>query len=263
MSWAVLRDGGTVFMVRVGGVASSGDWVLLHRAAGEDFWALPGGRIQVGETAAEIGAEVEVGRLLWVIENFFSHTPLDQHDREAARLAHHEVGLYLEMAPTSACCWTSRAWKRGPVGAATWTATAPSTPKPLAEGTDTATRHPAGTNTTLGDRPGPSRRHRATKRACRGHRHRNPTPSRASPSKHSGGKPVQHDPGRPARAVPPTPGNQTGLPRAPTPQPDTERGQAQAAQPARPDTLPAWRRSACRGSWGNGWTGSRCPARAS
>ncbi len=68
--------------------------------------------------------------------------------------------------------------------------------------------------------PGRHSRGRATEGACRGHPNRTTTPS--------GGKPKQHDPGRPARAVPPTPGNQTGLPRAPTPQPDSERGQAQA-----------------------------------
>ncbi len=106
MGWAVLRHDGIVFMVRVGGVAVSGGRVLLHRAAGDDFWALPGGRLQVGETASEalrremreeIDAEVEVGGLLWVIENFFTHAPLDQHDLSQSPLAHHEVGLYLEM----------------------------------------------------------------------------------------------------------------------------------------------------------------------
>jgi ADP-ribose pyrophosphatase YjhB (NUDIX family) len=105
MGWAQLRDGGTIFQVRVGGVAVSDGRVLLHRTADEDFWSLPGGRLQVGETVTEalrremreeIGADVEVGGLLWLVENFFDHRPLDDtHDEVDA--AHHEVGLYLGM----------------------------------------------------------------------------------------------------------------------------------------------------------------------
>ncbi|CAN5826925.1 NUDIX domain-containing protein [soil metagenome] len=106
MGWAQLRDGGTIFQVRVGGVAVSGGRVLMHRTADEEFWSLPGGRLQVGETVAEalrremreeIGADVEVGGgLLWLVENFFEHRPLDGATEEGSA-AHHEVGLYLEM----------------------------------------------------------------------------------------------------------------------------------------------------------------------
>jgi ADP-ribose pyrophosphatase YjhB (NUDIX family) len=105
MAWAQLRDGGTIFQVRVGGVAVSGGRVLLHRTAGEPFWSLPGGRLEVGETAAEalgremreeISADVQVGDLLWLVENFFEHWALDGPPGGAAA-QHHEVGLYLEM----------------------------------------------------------------------------------------------------------------------------------------------------------------------
>jgi ADP-ribose pyrophosphatase YjhB (NUDIX family) len=107
MGWAQLRDDGTIFMVRIGGVAVSGDRVLLHRSQREDFWSLPGGRLEVGETAAEalrremreeIGVEVEVKPgLLWLVENFFEHWPLD-NDTSTPTAHHHEVGLYLAMS---------------------------------------------------------------------------------------------------------------------------------------------------------------------
>lgn len=106
MGWAQLRDGGRIFLVRVGGVAADGDRVLLHRTAGDDFWSLPGGRLEVGETAGEaliremqeeISAKVEVGGLLWVIENFFEHHPLDRPVHDGEQMVHHEIGLYLAM----------------------------------------------------------------------------------------------------------------------------------------------------------------------
>ncbi|MDX1659254.1 MAG: NUDIX domain-containing protein [Nitriliruptorales bacterium] len=106
MGWAQFRDGDTIFQVRVAGVAVADGRVLLHRLPTEDFWSLPGGRIEVGESAGdalhremreEIDAEVEVGGLLWVIENFFEHAPLDDSGQRAPT-AHHEIGLYLEMS---------------------------------------------------------------------------------------------------------------------------------------------------------------------
>ena len=45
----------------------------------------------------EIGAELKVGRLLWVVENFFQHYPLDQPPDTSVATDHHEIGLYLEM----------------------------------------------------------------------------------------------------------------------------------------------------------------------
>lgn len=72
--------------------------VLLHRLAGDGFWALPGGKVEPGESAAEalvrefreeLAVEITVGRLACVAENFFVH-------RGAAE---HEVGLYFMAAP--------------------------------------------------------------------------------------------------------------------------------------------------------------------
>lgn len=81
------------FQYRVGGVCVEGGDVLLHRAATDDFWALPGGRCEAGEAAVdalrremweETGADVAVGPLLCVVENFYTHS-----DKP-----HHELGVY-------------------------------------------------------------------------------------------------------------------------------------------------------------------------
>ena len=89
-------QGHTCFHYRVGGVAIQGDQVLLHRTEIEEFWSIPGGRVELLEPAAEalhremgeeLGIESRVGRLLWVIENFF----------DFGGEKHHELGLYFLM----------------------------------------------------------------------------------------------------------------------------------------------------------------------
>jgi len=71
--------------------------VLLHRQAGDGFWALPGGKVEPGESAAEalvrelreeLAVDITVGRLACVAENFFVHQGA----------AEHEVGLYFMAA---------------------------------------------------------------------------------------------------------------------------------------------------------------------
>jgi ADP-ribose pyrophosphatase YjhB (NUDIX family) len=84
------------FTNRIVGIAYDGDRVLLHRAVTDDFWALPGGRAELLETAAEtlrremreeMNETVEVDRLVWVAENFFAYGPRQ----------HHEIGFYFLM----------------------------------------------------------------------------------------------------------------------------------------------------------------------
>ena len=81
------------FNLRAAAVVLHEGAVLLHRIEGDDFWSMPGGRVEPGETGAaavvremreELGESVHCGELLWVVENFFSY-------RERA---HHELGLY-------------------------------------------------------------------------------------------------------------------------------------------------------------------------
>lgn len=84
------------FVYRIVGVAIDAGRVLLHRAESDDFWALPGGRAELLEPAAEtlyremceeLGIAVQVVRLLWVVENFF----------EYKNLRFHELGMYFLM----------------------------------------------------------------------------------------------------------------------------------------------------------------------
>ena len=91
-----LQQGDVRFIYRVVGVGLHEGRVLAHRDEGEDFWALPGGRGELMEPSPdtlrremqeEIDADVEVERLLWVVENFF----------EYQGLKHHEVGFYYLM----------------------------------------------------------------------------------------------------------------------------------------------------------------------
>lgn len=90
---------GARFNYRVAGIAIENGRVLLGRADWEDFWYLPGGRVEMRETAREslaremweeLGADVDVGRLVWVLENFFEFdgTPF------------HEIGLYFDVSLT-------------------------------------------------------------------------------------------------------------------------------------------------------------------
>lgn len=92
-------DAGThLFHFRAAAVVLRGSHVLLHQLEGDDFWALPGGRVELGEAAAdaivrefseELGVKVECGEFLGVAENFFLH----------AGKPHHEVGLYFAATP--------------------------------------------------------------------------------------------------------------------------------------------------------------------
>jgi len=71
---------GQKFNYRIAGITIREGRVLLHRLAHDTFWALPGGRGEMGESSQEtlvreyeeeIGAEVTVGRLVFAVENFF------------------------------------------------------------------------------------------------------------------------------------------------------------------------------------------------
>ncbi|HIC7210610.1 NUDIX hydrolase [Burkholderia stabilis] len=81
------------FNLRAAAVIVQREYVLLHRVDGDDFWSLPGGRVEPGEPAAhtvvremreEIGASVRAGKMLCIAENFYTH----------AGRQHHEVGVY-------------------------------------------------------------------------------------------------------------------------------------------------------------------------
>ena len=84
-----LEIGNDCFNYRVVGVAIHENSVLLHQGEGEDFWTFPGGRAEFGETAEqtlkremreEIGADVEVIRLLWFVESFYTYADIQTHE---------------------------------------------------------------------------------------------------------------------------------------------------------------------------------------
>lgn len=87
---------GVRFNYRCAAICHSEGRVLLHRALQDDFWALPGGRCEAGETAREavereMREELDVsasgGRLVFVVENFFAYD--DWHG--------HEIGMYFQV----------------------------------------------------------------------------------------------------------------------------------------------------------------------
>jgi 8-oxo-dGTP pyrophosphatase MutT (NUDIX family) len=76
------------FNFRVAGVAIHNGRVLLDRNSRNAYWVFPGGHPDMMETMTdalrreiqeEIGADVKVKRLLWVMENFF-HRNKDIHE---------------------------------------------------------------------------------------------------------------------------------------------------------------------------------------
>jgi 8-oxo-dGTP pyrophosphatase MutT (NUDIX family) len=89
------------FNYRVAGVAIHNGRILLDRNTSNSYWVLPGGHPELMESMAdalrrevkeEIGADVEVVRLLWMLENFF-------HKRKDI----HELSFYflMELTPDS------------------------------------------------------------------------------------------------------------------------------------------------------------------
>lgn len=86
-------EGNRRFQVRAGGIALREGKVLIQRGAADDFWALPGGRVEYGETSTEtlrremveeLGREAVIERLLFTCETIF--------DFEGRH--YHEIGFY-------------------------------------------------------------------------------------------------------------------------------------------------------------------------
>lgn len=86
------------FNVRTVAVFVRDGRVLLHRDDEWTIWALPGGRLELGESSdvalrreveEELGTAVASARLLWVCEDFFEHLGK----------CWHEIGFYYLVEP--------------------------------------------------------------------------------------------------------------------------------------------------------------------
>ncbi|WP_459502662.1 NUDIX hydrolase [Bacillus sp. C1] len=86
----------TCFNYRVGAICKHDNKMLMLQDEGEDFWYVPGGRVQMLESSEvavkrelkeELGVNIDVKRLLWTVENFFTY---DEHE-------FHEISCYYEV----------------------------------------------------------------------------------------------------------------------------------------------------------------------
>jgi 8-oxo-dGTP pyrophosphatase MutT (NUDIX family) len=81
------------FNFRVAGLILHNERILIHRLKGDDFFVLPGGRVEfmenteqtlIREMQEELGICVEIDRLLWIGEQFF-----EMYDEQ-----YHEISYY-------------------------------------------------------------------------------------------------------------------------------------------------------------------------
>jgi 8-oxo-dGTP pyrophosphatase MutT (NUDIX family) len=77
------------FKYRVAGLAVNDGYVLLTKADQNEYWILPGGRVELGEDTRtalqreileETGQRARTGSLLWIVESFFALGGTDYHE---------------------------------------------------------------------------------------------------------------------------------------------------------------------------------------
>ena len=90
------KSNGSRFTYRVGGIIIHNEHVLCQAVPDEGFFFLPGGRAELGESASvsivremqeELGVLMDIERLLYVVENFYTEPGYSSH----------ELGLYFLM----------------------------------------------------------------------------------------------------------------------------------------------------------------------
>lgn len=78
-----------LFSFRVAGLIIQNDHVLVQAGVNDRYWALPGGRAEIGETSEEtivremqeeLDRTVKIERLLWVVESFFGFDGYSAHE---------------------------------------------------------------------------------------------------------------------------------------------------------------------------------------
>ncbi|MCU5396861.1 NUDIX hydrolase [Bacillus toyonensis] len=79
----------TCFNYRVGAICKHDNKILILQGDGEDFWYVPGGRVKMlensedalkRELAEELAVPIEVKRLIWSVENFFTLSERKLHE---------------------------------------------------------------------------------------------------------------------------------------------------------------------------------------
>ncbi|QQN81489.1 NUDIX hydrolase [Bacillus toyonensis] len=84
------------FNYRVGAICKHDNKILILQGDGEDFWYVPGGRVKMlensedalkRELAEELAVPIEVKRLIWSVENFFT----------LSERKFHEISFYYEV----------------------------------------------------------------------------------------------------------------------------------------------------------------------
>ncbi|PQZ46622.1 MULTISPECIES: NUDIX hydrolase [Bacillus] len=86
----------TCFNYRVGAICKHDNKILILQDEGEDYWYVPGGRVKMlensedalkRELAEELAVPIEVKRLIWSVENFFT----------LSERKFHEISFYYEV----------------------------------------------------------------------------------------------------------------------------------------------------------------------
>lgn len=89
----------TCFNYRVGAICKHDNKILILQNKGEDYWYVPGGRVKMlensedalkRELAEELAVSIEIKRLLWSVENFFTLSERKFHEISF----YYEVGLH-------------------------------------------------------------------------------------------------------------------------------------------------------------------------
>lgn len=84
-----LDQNGKRFKYRAAGLCIHEGHVLLTKAEPDDYWILPGGRVEISEDTRttlsrelleETGSKAEIKDLLWIVENFFHLDETDYHE---------------------------------------------------------------------------------------------------------------------------------------------------------------------------------------
>ncbi|WP_066869152.1 NUDIX hydrolase [Clostridium mediterraneense] len=86
-------ENGVIFNLRVAGIIIEDGYIFLERKEKDDFWSIPGGRVEfmektedtiIREYKEEIDADIKVLRQLWIAEDFFKYE----------NNQYHEIGFY-------------------------------------------------------------------------------------------------------------------------------------------------------------------------